>query len=162
MPSFIGTVVPVEGGKEALVALKDGIWSLSLESGEVKYLCNPDGVPTNRFNDGKCSPEGRFWVGSMGEPGKVLPGVGGLFVLDRDRKTFRKALNEITIGNGLAWSADAKTMFYIDTPTNVVFAFDYDVNEGLITNKRTAFAIPPNTGYPDGCCMDASGNLWIA
>ena len=60
MPSFTGTVVPRKSGG-LIVALKDGVYALDLETGSTKFLTNPDGVPTNRWNDGKCSPEGRFW-----------------------------------------------------------------------------------------------------
>jgi sugar lactone lactonase YvrE len=72
MPSFCGTVVPRAGGPGGLlVALKDGVHAVDLASGATTFVANPDGVPTNRWNDGKCSPEGRFWAGTMGEPGKV-------------------------------------------------------------------------------------------
>ena len=83
-------------------------------------------------------------------------------MLDGDRITYRKAIDGTTISNGIAWSSDSKTMYYIDTPTLVVQAFDYDVVEGQISNGRTAFAIPQNTGHPDGCVIDSTGNLWIA
>ena len=126
MSSYVGTVVPVAGGKEALVATKEGIIALNLASGETTMIGNPEDKPDNRFNDGKCSPEGRFWVGTMGVPGKVLPGIGSLFVLERDRKTFRKVLSNTFISNGIAWSLDSKTMYYIDSPTKLVQAFDYD------------------------------------
>lgn len=63
---------------------------------------DPDGVPTNRWNDGKCSPEGRFWGGTMGEPGKVTDGAGALYVVDPDLST-RRAFGPVTISNGLAW-----------------------------------------------------------
>ena len=140
MPSPIGTVVPVKEKEEALVGLKDGVYSVDLLTGNLTKLCSPDLKPNNRLNDGKCSPEGRFWVGSMSE--SFESEAGGLFVIERDRKTFRQALSGISISNGLAWTADAKTMYYIDTPTKEVWAFDYDVVEGKISNKRTAFVIP--------------------
>ena len=124
MPKPIGTVVPVFGKSEALVALKDGVHCLDLQSGTLTHLCNPDPLPNNRLNDGKCSPEGRFWVGSMSESNENQ--AGGLFVVERDRKTFRKVLDGVSISNGIAWTSDAKTMFYIDTPTREVAAFDYD------------------------------------
>ena len=53
-------------------------------------------------------------------------------------------------------------MYYIDTPKECVFAFDYDSETGEISNQRTAFGIPPGTGHPDGCCLDAEGNVWVA
>jgi sugar lactone lactonase YvrE len=156
VPSFCGTVVPRAGGKGAIVALKDGIHALDLTTGALTPIANPDGKAENRWNDGKCSPEGRFWAGTMGVPGKVLPKVGSLYVLNKDLTT-RRALGDITISNGLAWSPDGKTMYYIDTPTDAVYAFDYDVETGEMSNQRTAFAIPPGTGHPDGCCIDSEG-----
>jgi sugar lactone lactonase YvrE len=115
MPSAIGTVVPVHDKNEALVALKEGIFALDFATGELTHLCTADTTPNNRMNDGKCSPEGRFWVGSIDFEMKANQ--GALFVLDGDRKTVRKAINGTTISNGIAWSSDSKTMYYIDTPT---------------------------------------------
>jgi sugar lactone lactonase YvrE len=161
MPSFTGTVVPTADAALLLVALKDGIHELNTANGSLRLLANPDGVASNRWNDGKCSPEGRFWGGTMGEPGKVLPGVGSLYVLHRDGSAER-ALAGVTISNGLAWSSDGATLFYIDTPTGEVAAFDYCAASGALANRRSAFKIPAGTGHPDGCCMDSQGNLWVA
>lgn len=158
VPSFCGTVVPCKDSKKALVSLKNGIHSLDLETGEVTFITNPDGKEENRWNDGKCSPEGRFWGGTMGVPGKVLPKVGSLYVLNTDNTT-RKALSDVTISNGLAWSPDTKTFYYIDTPTGYVNAFDYDTVTGELSNQRIAFHIPPGTGHPDGSCMDSEGKF---
>jgi len=165
MPSFVGTAVPSSargGGAELLVALADGFARVELATGAVAAIANPDGVPTNRWNDGKCSPEGRFWAGTMGAPGRVEPGVGGLYVLDARGGGARRALGGVTISNGLAWAAGGATMFYIDTVLDRVDAFDYDAAAGALSNRRAAFAIPPGTGHPDGCCMDAAGHLWVA
>ena len=100
----------------------------------------------------------------MGNPGQVDPGVGGLFVLSSQPKPAiaKCMLSGVTISNGLAWTADGATMYYIDTVLERVDAFDYDAVEGEISNRRVAFHIPPNTGHPDGCCIDAEGNLWVA
>lgn len=164
MPSFVGTVVPSSargGAAELLVALRDGFARVDVASGAVAHIANPDGVPTNRWNDGKCSPEGRFWAGTMGAPGLVEPGVGGLYVLDADGRA-RKAFGGVTISNGLAWTADGATMYYIDTVTGRVDALDYDAAAGTVANRRAAFSIPEGTGHPDGCCIDSAGNLWVA
>lgn len=162
MPSFTGTVVPRAGGG-LVVALADGIAAIDEDTGAVTHLCNPDGNAENRFNDGKCAPDGRFWVGTMGRPGKVNKGQGGLYVLHASGAAER-ALSGITISNGLAWSGDGKTMYYIDTPTDCVYAFDYDAGAGAITNQRVAFAIPEPevNGHPDGMTIDSAGNLWVA
>lgn len=103
MPSFCGTVVPrAKGG--LVVALKNGLHAVDITTGAVTFLANPDGVPTNRWNDGKASPEGRFWGGTMGEPGKVTEGAGALYVVNKDLSS-RKAVPGVTISNGLAWGA---------------------------------------------------------
>jgi sugar lactone lactonase YvrE len=59
-------------------------------------------------------------------------------------------------------SAARKIMYYIDTPKDCVYAFDYDAETGDVSNQRVAFPIPPGTGHPDGCCIDSSGNVWVA
>jgi sugar lactone lactonase YvrE len=160
VPSFCGTVVPRASGGLA-VALKDGVYALDLDSGATSLLVDPDGVPTNRYNDGKCAPDGRFWVGTMGQPGQVLPGVGALYCVEGPGKA-RKAVPDITISNGLAWDTGRGVMYYIDTVEDAVRAYDYDAATGEISNRRQAFAIPPGTGHPDGCCLDSEGNLWVA
>ncbi|KXK14912.1 MAG: Senescence marker protein-30 [Chloroflexi bacterium OLB14] len=79
-----------------------------------------------------------------------------------DGKQAKILLKGVTISNGLAWSPDYKTFYYIDTPTRQVQAFDYDVKTGEIANSRVAFAIPESFGWPDGMTSDIQGNLWIA
>jgi len=160
MPSFCGTVVPrAKGG--LVVALKDGVHAVDLETGATSFLCNPDGVATNRWNEGKCSPGGRLFAGTMGEPGKVEPNVGALYCVHADL-TAAKVVPDVTISNGLAWDVARKVMYFIDTVKECVFAFDYDAASGAATNQRVAFRIPPGTGHPDGCCIDSEGNLWVA
>jgi sugar lactone lactonase YvrE len=167
MPSLCGTVVPSSargGSAELLVALRDGFARVDLATGAVEHICNPDGVASNRWNDGKVSPEGRFWAGTMGAPGQVEPGVGALYVLDGARAGggARKAFGGVTISNGIAWTADGATMYYIDTVLDRVDALDYDAAAGAVSRRRPAFAIPPRTGHPDGCTVDAAGNVWVA
>lgn len=84
-----------------------------------------------------------------------------LYVLDKDL-SLRVLLKDVRISNGIAWSLDGRTMYYIDTPTMRVAAFDFDAVNGNISNERVAFTIPPGTGSPDGCTMDSEGKLWIA
>jgi len=163
LPSFCGTVVPCAGGGSALVALRDGVYSLDLASGALSpRFPGLSPGPDRRFNDGKASPEGRLWVGSMGAPGKVAAGAGTLYACEADGATFRAALPGVTISNGLAWAPGGRTMYYIDTPEDAVFAFDYDPATGALARQRVAFKIPAGTGHPDGCCIDAAGNLWVA
>ena len=112
----------------------------------------------NRFNDGKCDPRGRFLAGTM-DNNEVAP-TGSLYSFDGTSAT--KLLTGVTISNGLAWSPDHKTLYYIDTPTREVRAFDYDLDTGMIANARVVIYVPEALGWPDGMTSDTQGNLWIA
>jgi len=156
MPSRPGCVVPRASGGVA-VALEDGIYSLNEEAGRVERLAH---IPlrNQRLNDGKCDRLGRLWVGSM-----VLSGpkqTGSLYRVDPDLSV-HTMLDGITISNGLAWSADDKTLYYIDTPTGRVDAFDFDLESGSISNRRPVVEVPKELGFPDGMTIDASGKLWV-
>lgn len=153
----VGTVVPVKSGG-ALVALQNGIHFIDTQTGKLTFLNNPLGNNI-RFNDGKCDPAGRFWVGSMGLDFKQ--GAASLYRFDTD-KTIHSIVNNITCSNGIVWSADKKTMYYIDTPTGNVDAFDYDEATGNISNRRVAVKVPEGNGYPDGMAIDSEDKLWVA
>jgi sugar lactone lactonase YvrE len=112
-----------------------------------------------RFNDGKCDPAGRFWAGTM-DTSDPMSGLGDLYVLDVDR-TVRHVLDDVRISNGLGWSPDHKTMYYVDTLRGID-AFDYDVDTGHVANRRRLVTIDPRDGAPDGMCTDSEGHLWVA
>jgi sugar lactone lactonase YvrE len=155
----IGTVVPDTEGK-AIVALQNGIHQLNLETEELKLIVNPLKEKENlRFNDGKCDPSGRFWVGSMDLDEEES--IASLYKMDHDGSV-KEMLKHVTISNGIVWTTDRKTMYYIDTPTLKVKAFDYDDSSGEITNNRTAVDIPEEVGNPDGMAIDTEGKLWVA
>ncbi len=155
---LIGAVVARESGG-FIAATQNGFYAVA-ENGEQTLIADPESEqPHNRFNDGKCDPAGRFWAGTMHIDEKEPS--GALYVLGKDL-TVKKALDNITISNGLAWTSDMKTMYYIDSPTKQVAAFDYDVDSGEISNKRIVVTIPDGEGIPDGMTIDADGNLWVA
>ncbi len=156
----VGTVVPRRAGGVA-VAVKRGFAALDLDSGRFDMLAVPNAHPAeNRFNDGKCDPAGRFWAGTMATSGP-REGRASLYCLFPDRSV-KKMLDGVTTSNGIAWSLDRKTMYYIDTPTLTVWAFDYDEETAAISNRRPAVSAPKEMGYPDGMTIDAEGMLWVA
>ena len=74
----------------------------------------------------------------------------------------KKKIENVSISNGIAWSADNAVMYYINTPTNYVFAFDYDIEQGNINNQRVVIDLTHENGYADGMSIDEEGMLWIA
>ncbi|PJJ59756.1 SMP-30/gluconolactonase/LRE family protein [Hymenobacter chitinivorans] len=156
--SRVGTVVPA-GPDSVLVALQNGIHRLNTVTGEMTCLVDPLHDPKLRFNDGKCDPAGRFWVGTLDRSSR--PHHATLYRLDPDG-SLHTMLTGVTISNGLVWTPDRRTMYYVDTPTQTVQAFDYDHATGAITNGRVAVRIPDAEGSPDGMTLDADGHLWIA
>ena len=88
------------------------------------------------------------------------PDRGALYCLDTDGTVTRKFGN-VTISNGIVWSLDQRTMYYIDTGRNNVRAYDYDVATGAIGNERVTVT-NAGRGHFDGMTMDAEGMVWIA
>ena len=154
----VGTVVPVESGG-VLVALQNGIHFINTQTGALQFIANPLTGTNIRFNDGKCDPSGRFWVGSMHL--QFTEGVASLYRMNRD-KTVHKMLDGVTVSNGIAWTKDKKTMYYVDSYLRRIDAFDYDDADGAITNRRIVVTIPEGGGSPDGIALDEEGNIWAA
>jgi sugar lactone lactonase YvrE len=156
---MIGAVVICSDGN-FLAALKNGFVFVNRATPEVTMIANPEShIPGNRFNDGKCGPDGRFWAGTMSHTDE--PEKGSLYMFDRDHSITKKISN-VSISNGMAWSLDDKTFYYIDTPTYTVAAYNYDKNSGEISEKRVVINIPKEDGSPDGMTIDNEGMLWIA
>jgi len=157
--SYVGAAVPRASGGLVL-ALQDGFYTYDFTSGAVTALAIPEQEhPGNRFNDGKCDPKGRFWAGTMSL--RDEPGQGALYCLDIDGRV-RQVLPGVTCSNGIAWSSDGGTLYYIDTPTRRVAAYPFDMNSGELGVPRTVAVIPADEGYPDGMAIDSDGMLWVA
>jgi len=156
---MIGTIAPRESGG-LLLSLPSSFAFLDEETGTIDKFCPiEEDKPENRFNDGKCSPEGRFWCGSM-EHAEINK-KGTLYVLNADH-SFSAKRDGILVSNGLAWTADGKTMYYTDSGTKRVDAYDYNVDNGDITNLRTVIQLGEDDGFPDGMTIDKEGMIWLA
>jgi sugar lactone lactonase YvrE len=167
-----GSVVQVEVGQPvgAIVPRASGGFIVATPEG-IAHLRTLDGVrpeliaeierdrPANRSNDGKCDPAGRFWFGTMSTTSEDA--AGSLYRLDRDLSLHRM-VKGTTISNGLGWSPDGSRMYFIDTPTGAVDAFDYKASSGAITRRHQLVNITPDHGLPDGMAVDAEGGLWVA
>ncbi len=156
---MIGTVVPSESGK-AIVALQNGIYQMDIITGTKHFIVNPESnIEGNRFNDGKCDPAGRLWVGTMSL--SQVENNGSLYRIDADGSS-HKMIENVSISNGIVWSNDSTKMYYIDTPTYQVMCYDYDNATGNISNGKVVIEVPKRMGSPDGMAIDREGNLWIA
>ncbi len=155
-PSRPGCVVPRQSGG-VVVALEDGIYALNEQAGRVERLAYIH-LTDQRLNDGKCDRAGRLWVGAMGLRGQKEQ--SRLYRVDPDHSV-HVMLEGVTISNGLAWTQDDKTLYYIDTPTGRIDAFDFDLAAGTISNRRTAVTVDPSLGHPDGMTIDTQGRLWV-
>lgn len=156
---YVSSVVPrMSGG--VLVTLQHGFYSLDLKTHSVTLIREVErDLVSNRFNDGKCDAYGRFWAGTMNMT--KLNSTGILYYLSSDHSV-TKVLSGIGISNGLGWSPDNSTMYYIDTPTRRVTAYDFDLVTGKINNKRTAVDFSYQEGMPDGMAVDREGMIWVA
>ena len=155
----VGTIVPRKSGG-VILALQHGLASLDLNTEKLTMIVDPEShLPDNRFNDGKCDPAGRFWAGTTSFSNREC--AGNLYRMDTDLSVHKIADN-ITCSNGIVWSLDNCTMYYIDTTTLTVAAYDFNNANGTITNKRVAIKVSADQGYPDGMSIDAEGMLWIA
>jgi sugar lactone lactonase YvrE len=110
-----------------------------------------------RFNDGKVDPWGRFLAGTMDQD-EAKPN-GTLYMLSADHSVV-PLLQNVSISNGLAWTADRSTLYYIDTPTGRVDAFAVDPGTGTLTARRPVVEV--EGGSPDGMTIDDEGCLWVA
>ncbi|XP_077986233.1 regucalcin-like [Glandiceps talaboti] len=160
----VGTIVPDKYGG-LVVSADRNIARLDFDSGELTVLAKVDThKPRNMINDGKCDAAGRFWIGTVGPPQPAVMferNQGSLYSVESDHNVVSHC-NDISLSNGLAWSNDNKLMYYIDSFTNRVDVFDFDLDYGVISNRRTCVNIPESEGLPDGMTMDSEGKLWVA
>ena len=160
LPAHVGAVVPTSVG-DLLLATAAGLMRMDPSTGVVTLLLDPEvDRPGNRFNDGKCDPWGRFWAGTMAYDFEPL--AGSLWRLDGDGRITRQR-RQLTISNGLAWSQDRGTLYFIDSPTLKVMAFPLTSSGEIAAEPSICVQIPEDwDAVPDGMCIDAEGMLWIA
>jgi sugar lactone lactonase YvrE len=159
MPGLIGSIAFAEDGR-LLVALPDRIALFEPATEKLETAASlHTRIPDHRFNDGRCDRQGRFWVGTMHNITRAPEGL--LYRLDRERGELIMMKSGICIPNSLAWSPDGRTMYFADSLRYAIFAYDFDVAHGLMSNERTFVETRP-PGFPDGSTVDADGYLWNA
>ncbi len=164
----LGCCAPTPDGA-IVIAMRDGIWRFDPRSRHCAALVDPPpyDMAHERFNDGKCDPQGRLWVGTIYEPRQ--PALAALYRLDAGK--LERMAEDVTVSNGLAWSPDGRTMYWSDSHAHTVFSFDFNGDTGAIANPRVFASFPRKQpgqdlatygGRPDGAAVDAEGCYWSA
>lgn len=161
VPGKIGSMALRKDGEGAIVSLQDGFHRLDFATGECELFDDPEpNLPANRLNDGKTDRRGRFFVGSMDTMEESAS--GALYRVDPDFSV-TKVDQGIICSNGPCFSPDDTIFYFQDTWTGEIWAYDYDIETGAVSNRRTFAKVDgSNGGAADGSTVDAEGYLWNA
>lgn len=161
-PAHVGAALPAEGGGW-LLATAVGFALLSADGGcEVVLDVHADD-PDIRFNDAACDPAGRAVAGTMRYDER--PGDAVLYRLQREPAGAWRAVPlrvDQGLCNGIGWSPDGATLYFVDTLAHRVDALEYDPATGAVGTSRVLAVVNPDDGVPDGLCVDADGGVWVA
>jgi sugar lactone lactonase YvrE len=116
-------------------------------------------APDVRFNDGACDPAGRFLVGTSSLDARRER--GHLFSVWPDGR-IDVLLDAVTESNGLGWSPDGETLYYVDSGEPCVRSYGYDLRTGQLGKRRDIVRIDDGDGEPDGLAVDQAGAIWVA
>lgn len=157
----VSAVAPRAAGGQVLAAGHD-LLALD-EEGEVTELLATVAAEveseSHRFNDCRCDPQGRLWCGTM--PPHKAPGRGALYRVGPDLRP-QAQVERTRISNGIGWDPAGEWMYFIDSATQRLDAFEFDGADGSLGDRRAIAAIPAEAGLPDGLAVDAEGGVWVA
>jgi sugar lactone lactonase YvrE len=155
----VGVALPRSGGGLVLT-LRDGVGLVDSWGDLPRVVVELEReITINRLNDAYCDATGRLWAGSFADDER--PNAGKLYRISCDY-TVETVLDPVGVSNGIGWSPDNSVMYYIDSPTQCLEAFDYDVATGAVANRRVVAEISEELGGPDGLAVDAQGKIWVA
>ena len=177
LPQEPGCIAPAANGGLVL-ALRDGIYRARDWGGALQAIVRFGHAQTTRFNDGKADPVGRFWAGTYYEPKDARKADLYAFDCRPDNGNGGKPLVQLkahnaTSANGLAWSPDQHTVYWADTASHTVHAWDFEPAANAMRHHRVFHRFPGQPagwkpgqpgygGRPDGAAVDAEGGYWCA
>ena len=141
------------------VAFRNGLGWLDTRTGREEPIPIQFDFARERFNDAKCDRSGRFVVGTMDK--ELTAPVGKLYQIDA-HVNVNQLSDAVTISNGIAWSPDGSRMYHCDSSPALVNVYDYDTISGRVSNRSIHIDLSKQGLVPDGCTVDAGGNLWVA
>lgn len=147
--------------------MESGIFALSLNDdgsvAENRLAAPAELAPGMRFNDGRCDRQGRFWSGTMLLDMAAARPDGKLYRYTAEGGISAPVVDDLIVQNGLAWSPDGRTMYLSDSHASrrLVWAYDYDLDDGVPSGRRLFADLHAHVGRPDGAAMDVDGGYWI-
>ncbi|XP_077546390.1 regucalcin-like isoform X1 [Haemaphysalis longicornis] len=167
----IGNAIPyVEDNRKLVVCMEKGIYRLELDTKKKTLLTevsDPESTVKTRLNDGKCDALGRLWTGSIPTVAleNIIPEKNNLWSFSKGRLEHK--LGKVSLSNGITWTSENGTMFFVDTIPTQIYAFDFDLNAGNISNRRLLADFRSTPGYqglglPDGMTIDVNDKIWLA
>jgi sugar lactone lactonase YvrE len=160
VPDIVGSMAIRTGGG-AILALANGVHTFDFETCECRMLAtSPDLNEQVQLADGKVDRRGRFIVGSSDRGMKEAR--GKLYALDPGTSELRTIDDDIFLANGPCWSPDDRTFYHADSIRKLIYAYDYDIDAGRVSNRRPFASTEELGGIPDGATVDAEGHVWSA
>ena len=161
LPQLVTSVALRQRGG-LIITVENAFAFFDPDTGQLTLLDNPEpGKHENRFNDGKCDRQGRFWAGTMNHVRWDAPS-GSLYRCDPDLRITR-VRSHCICSNGLGWSPDDRVMYHSESFCHNIYAFDFDASVGTLSNQRLFASVDKNSGgFPDGLTVDAEGCVWSA
>ena len=161
LPDRLASFGFTEDDRVLVCAFASGFALFEPATGNIKWLSRPNaGTAGIRFNDGRVDRQGRFWAGTMVEQAAAVePGSGNLYRLTGG--ACQKVLEGISISNSLCWSRDSRTLYFADSPTHTISAYEFDASSGEPSDSKV-FARITAPYEPDGSTIDSEGFLWNA
>ncbi|XP_070377016.1 regucalcin-like [Dermacentor albipictus] len=167
----LGNVIPfAQDNRQLALCMEHGLYRLDLDTHQKELLVemlDPQSTVKSRLNDGKCDALGRLWTGSMPSTGllNLIPEKNNFWCYSKG--TLKHKLSGVTLSNGITWTKDNKVMFYNDSVPGLIYAFDFDIAAGDISNRRVLADFRTTPGYedlglPDGMTIDVNDKIWVA
>lgn len=154
----VGALAPA-GPDQLIIARRHSLAFLNPQTGDIQPLVQLEfpSPSDTRCNDGKCDPQGRFWIGTCSD----TPGAAALYRYDPDGRVQTMETN-LTISNGLGWSPDGGTFYLTDSTPHKIYAYDFEPRSGTLSRRRVLVDLSAEAVEPDGLTIDAQGNIWTA
>lgn len=151
--------VAVRSSGGYVMAIRDGFATLDGHGEQELVAAVEPELPGNRMNDGACDSRGRFWAGTMADD--LTRSQGSLYRLGHGAEVLR-ALTGISVSNGIGWSPDDESMYFIDSALRRIDVFDWRAEEGVLGERHVLIDTCDRPGVPDGLAIDEHGCLWVA